>query len=345
MAEIEADWPWLKAYPPGIDWHARFADEPVDHLLEDSGGASAIAPASISSARPIATPRWARWRAAPPRASPRSAWHGHACRADAAQLPLLRHRRYACSPSAASWSISTRFCAAEIRHLVEIAEVESCPLDLCEHYALLAPLLAAPACASSCSARWPASCPSRTSLLYPLVKRRDVARWPRDGARSDLRGSRRRRRRDAAGRGRARARPRGAAIYGGTTGVPKGAMLTHRNLVANVAPMPRWFPDMDPGRERARRCCRFFHVFAMTVRRSISASPPAPRSSCCRRFEMALAARRHPAQAATTMPGVPTLFKPSTPIPRRPRSISARSILHLRRRAVAARGRAAASTR
>ena len=52
---------------------------------------------------------------------------------------------------------------------------------------------------------------------------------------------------------------------GGTTGVPKGAVLTHANLVANLRQVTAWFPDVDKGQERILCVLPFFHVFAMTV--------------------------------------------------------------------------------
>ncbi|MCB9985745.1 MAG: long-chain fatty acid--CoA ligase [Micavibrio sp.] len=52
---------------------------------------------------------------------------------------------------------------------------------------------------------------------------------------------------------------------GGTTGVPKGAMLTHANLTANVEQCARWFHDVHPGQERMLAVIPFFHVFAMTT--------------------------------------------------------------------------------
>jgi long-chain acyl-CoA synthetase len=52
---------------------------------------------------------------------------------------------------------------------------------------------------------------------------------------------------------------------GGTTGVSKGAMLTHRNLSFNVQQVVQWFPSLKEGEETWLSCLPFFHVFGMTV--------------------------------------------------------------------------------
>ncbi|HXF61241.1 MAG TPA: long-chain fatty acid--CoA ligase, partial [Caldilineaceae bacterium] len=52
---------------------------------------------------------------------------------------------------------------------------------------------------------------------------------------------------------------------GGTTGVPKAAMLTHRNLVANVEQMKAWFTSVEPGKEKMLGALPAFHVYGMTV--------------------------------------------------------------------------------
>ena len=52
---------------------------------------------------------------------------------------------------------------------------------------------------------------------------------------------------------------------GGTTGVPKGVMLTHRNLLANVLQITAWLPDLRRGGERIIAVLPFFHAFGMTV--------------------------------------------------------------------------------
>lgn len=57
---------------------------------------------------------------------------------------------------------------------------------------------------------------------------------------------------------------------GGTTGVPKGAMLTHQNVVANTEQVVMWLGDGKPGQEKMVGVLPFFHVFAMTAVMNLS---------------------------------------------------------------------------
>jgi long-chain acyl-CoA synthetase len=52
---------------------------------------------------------------------------------------------------------------------------------------------------------------------------------------------------------------------GGTTGVAKGAMLTHRNLSCNVQQVAAWFVNARRGQEVMVGVLPFFHVFGLTV--------------------------------------------------------------------------------
>lgn len=52
---------------------------------------------------------------------------------------------------------------------------------------------------------------------------------------------------------------------GGTTGVSKGAMLTHRNLSYNVQQARAWLPGLRSGQEVMLSALPIFHVFGMTV--------------------------------------------------------------------------------
>jgi len=52
---------------------------------------------------------------------------------------------------------------------------------------------------------------------------------------------------------------------GGTTGVSKGAMLTHKNISVNAQQALRWFPKCELGKEVLLACLPYFHSFGMTV--------------------------------------------------------------------------------
>ncbi|HLE40195.1 MAG TPA: long-chain fatty acid--CoA ligase [Nitrospirota bacterium] len=52
---------------------------------------------------------------------------------------------------------------------------------------------------------------------------------------------------------------------GGTTGTPKGAILTHRNLVVNAVQNRDWLTMRKEGEERVLAVIPFFHVYGMTT--------------------------------------------------------------------------------
>jgi long-chain acyl-CoA synthetase len=52
---------------------------------------------------------------------------------------------------------------------------------------------------------------------------------------------------------------------GGTTGRPKGVMLTHANLIANTIQVAVWCHQMERGKEKYLAALPLFHVFGLTV--------------------------------------------------------------------------------
>lgn len=52
---------------------------------------------------------------------------------------------------------------------------------------------------------------------------------------------------------------------GGTTGIPKGALLSHANVAANVSQSTKWFAAMFKPGNKAIAVLPFFHIFAMTT--------------------------------------------------------------------------------
>jgi long-chain acyl-CoA synthetase len=51
---------------------------------------------------------------------------------------------------------------------------------------------------------------------------------------------------------------------GGTTGFPKGAMLTHRNIVANCVQIDSWFVGTEEGNEVVLGALPFYHIYLVT---------------------------------------------------------------------------------
>jgi long-chain acyl-CoA synthetase len=95
---------------------------------------------------------------------------------------------------------------------------------------------------------------------------------------------------------------------GGTTGRPKGVMLSHANLCANLRQLQAWCAEPGRGQERLLAVIPFFHVFAMTVAMNLPIAVGAeivmqPRYD--KALVLAAIRRRRP----TMLPGVPTLFK------------------------------------
>ncbi|MCH8187347.1 MAG: long-chain fatty acid--CoA ligase [Proteobacteria bacterium] len=95
---------------------------------------------------------------------------------------------------------------------------------------------------------------------------------------------------------------------GGTTGVSKGAMLTHANLYINTMQARLWFTEMKDGKERMMGVLPFFHVFAMTVVMNYSISVGAE-IIIHPRFELVPVLKDINNKKPTLMPGVPTMFQ------------------------------------
>lgn len=94
---------------------------------------------------------------------------------------------------------------------------------------------------------------------------------------------------------------------GGTTGTPKGAMLTHSNLTINVEQQRRWSPGLVVGEESVMGILPFFHVFGMTVVMNFAIAN-AGTMILVPRFELGQALALIRSLKPTLMPGVPTLY-------------------------------------
>jgi long-chain acyl-CoA synthetase len=94
---------------------------------------------------------------------------------------------------------------------------------------------------------------------------------------------------------------------GGTTGTPKGAMLTHANVAVNAAQAVAWGAGLAEGEERMLAALPFFHAFAMTAVMNFGVRLGAE-IVMMPRFILNEAMNLIHKTKPTVMPGVPTMF-------------------------------------
>lgn len=94
---------------------------------------------------------------------------------------------------------------------------------------------------------------------------------------------------------------------GGTTGTPKGAMLTHANLYLNAVQTAHYDPELTFDEDRMLGALPLFHVFAMTVVMNVSTYLGA-KIILLPKFDLDQVMRTIGKEKITLLPGVPTMY-------------------------------------
>ena len=95
---------------------------------------------------------------------------------------------------------------------------------------------------------------------------------------------------------------------GGTTGVPKGAMLTHRNMMANAYQVAAWNPDATPGEEVMLTALPLTHSYSVTVAMNHSVAFGYTQLLVPDARDLGSLLKVIDAHNPTYFPGVPTLY-------------------------------------
>ncbi|WP_164668433.1 long-chain-fatty-acid--CoA ligase [Virgibacillus doumboii] len=94
---------------------------------------------------------------------------------------------------------------------------------------------------------------------------------------------------------------------GGTTGHPKGVMLTHYNLVSNVQMCQAWLYKTKPGEETVLGVLPFFHVYGMTTVMNMSVMFGS-KMVLLPKFDAEEVLKTIHKQKPTLFPGAPTIY-------------------------------------
>lgn len=161
------------------------------------------------------------------------------------------------------------YSIAELTHITRDAGADLLvTLDLQQIFAKAEALVAAGTVNAVIACHFPDALPLPKNLLYAIAKRKDLAKLNKSSIGSQTT-------RFAALIAR-NDTPSAVAIdplhdiavqqyTGGTTGIPKGALLTHANIAANMSQIDGWGCGLFYPPTKVVAVLPFFHIFAMTV--------------------------------------------------------------------------------
>ncbi len=302
--------PWLDHYPDGVDWHAPIPAASLHALIQDAATRFGTRPAFDFLGRRTT---WAEAAGMAARIAAGLQRLGYA-KGDRIGLLLPNCPAY---PLMFFGALQAGLTVVNFNPLYTVRELEAqardagikaiATLDLAATYPKAAALLAGGSVGQIIVCPFADMLPASKRTLFRMLKRGDRAAPPRDAAHIWFA--------DLAVPGAA-PHPveidphRDVAVLqytGGTSGTPKGAMLSHANLYANTIQGVRWFKDTRMGQERMLAALPFFHVFAMTTVLLFSVHAGAE-IIMLPRFELKQAIRTIARRRPTFMPGVPTMF-------------------------------------
>ncbi len=259
---------WLDHYPEHIDWTLEIENKPVFSMLEDTATKYPYAPAFDFLGK---TYNWLEI-------------YGRACRVAKGlqaqgygkgqnigiflpNCPYFIVTYYGILMSGASVvNLNPLYAEDELSHLIEDSELDLVfSVDLEMLHEKMTKMLAGTRLRRVVVCSFADVLPFPKNILFPIFKRKDMAKiepnerliafddlidndgdykTPDIDPANDL-----------------------AVIQftGGTTGLPKGAMLSHQNVYANTMQCKAWFHDVKEGEGKMLGVLPFFHVFAMTA--------------------------------------------------------------------------------
>jgi long-chain acyl-CoA synthetase len=259
-------WPWLARYPDGVDWNAKLPIKPLYAILDDTVARHPGQPAfnfmgkrSTYGQLGNLVDRFAFSLKAMIAPGDRVALVLPNC----IYYPIAYFAILKCGGIVVN--ANPLYTESELRHqLLDSGAKAAVVIDVADIARKVF------AIAESCQLATVIICPMADvlpfpmNLLYRIAKRKDIARPPLEQRYVPYR-------RMVARAGTITPHPvdpeRDIAVLqytGGTTGVPKGAMLTHANLYANAMQTGLFAPETIPGKDRILAVIPFFHVFAMT---------------------------------------------------------------------------------
>jgi long-chain acyl-CoA synthetase len=308
-----ARYPWLKTYPKDVDWQARLEPAPLPRLLEKTAAEHGSKICSYFMGKTLT---YAEIDALSTRVAAGLQQRGVRKGVNVGLLlpnsPTFIIFYYGILKAGGTVvNFNPLYTIEELSNQARDARVQMMvTLDLAALFPKVEALLGNNAVPSAVVCPFAQLLPTLKSTLFKLLRKKDVSDWRESPLSDKIVAYEALIDNDG--------KPEPVAIdpredvaviqyTGGTTGVPKGAMLTHANLSVNTYQSVLWAPSLLQGEERVMGILPFFHVFAMTTVMNF-AIEKAAMIILLPRFEVNDALDLIRKMKPTVMPGVPTLY-------------------------------------
>ncbi|SMF67273.1 long-chain acyl-CoA synthetase [Azospirillum oryzae] len=313
------DYPWLASYPPTVDWAMPIPARPLTELLEGAVARHGDKPClnflgKRTSYRELGglVDRAARGFQAI------GVGKGTRVGLFLPNTPYYVIAFFAILKAGGTVvNFNPLYAERELIHQIGDSDIDlMVTLDLKLLYGKMARMLAETGLKRLVICRMADILPFPKNWLFPIAKRAEIAAIPRDDRHIPFA-------RLIANDGRPTpvtidAQEDVAVLQytGGTTGVPKGAMLTHANLYANTIQCATWYAAKErkpgegggeDGQERMLGVLPLFHVFAMTAVMNFGLHLGAE-IVLLPRFELEQVMRTLQTERITLFPAVPTIY-------------------------------------
>jgi long-chain acyl-CoA synthetase len=307
------NYPWLAHYPKGVNWHQQIAPAPLYQLLERAADRHPARICTNFLGRTITYGEMSRLvdRAAAGLAAI-GVTKGTKVGLFLPNSPTFIVFYYATLKAGGTVvNYNPLYTLDELTFQVKDSDTDiMVTLDLKVLFDKVEALMAAGTLKRAIVASFPALLPTAKSILFRLFKSKELASVKASKVAGSIIGEDSILANDGTFNAPAIDPTEDVAVLqytGGTTGTPKGAMLTHAAAYTNVLQTASWAPDLKEADERVLGVLPFFHVFAMTVVMNFAIAKAAE-ILIMPRFVLDDALKLIDKGKPTVMPGVPTMF-------------------------------------
>lgn len=309
MTEANANYPWIKNYPEGIQWDTEIPAVPVYMLLDNTAREYGNRPAfDFLGAKQTwqeidrATKKFAKGL------QDSGIQKGDKVGIFLPNCPLFVVAYYALMRiGATAVNYNPLYAKTELENMIEDSETDTIiTLDLDVLFGKMEPMLSHTRLKNIVVAGFTDMLPFPKNILFKIVKGKEISSVPtsrRILKYSDLINN------DGDYTPVDINPHEDIALYqytGGTTGLPKGAMLTHANIVANAEQAAMWLGCTE-GEEKMLGVIPFFHVFAMTAVMNMAVRK-AMEIIALPRFDLEQTLKLIDKKKPTIFPAVPAIF-------------------------------------